>query len=136
MLRLTDLTLPLDHDDTALDAAVRARLKLPPGALRSLTVAKRSYDARKRGHIVLIYSVDVDVGDEAAVLRRVAAEKTPNRVKVTPTPDTTYRFIAKPASSQPLRPIVVGMGPCGLFAALVLAQMGLRPIVLERGKQV
>ena len=136
MLRLTDLTLPLDHDDTALDAAVRTRLKLPSGAVRALAVAKRSYDARKRGQIQLIYSVDVDVADEAAVLKRVAAEKTPNRVKVTPTPDTTYRFVAKPAPDQPLRPIVIGMGPCGLFAALVLAQMGLKPIVLERGKPV
>lgn len=136
MLRLTDITLPLDHADTALDAAVRARLALPPGAVRSLTVAKRSYDARKRGHIQLIYSVDVDVADEAALLKRVARETEPNRVKVTPTPDTTYRFIAKPAPNQPLRPVVVGMGPCGLFAALVLAQMGLRPIVLERGKPV
>lgn len=99
-------------------------------------MAKPSYDARKRGQIQLIYSVDVDVADEAAVLKRVAAETEPNRVKATPTPDTTYRFIAKPAPNQPLRPIVVGMGPCGLFAALVLAQMGLKPIVLERGKQV
>jgi uncharacterized FAD-dependent dehydrogenase len=136
MLRLTDLTLPLDHPDAALDEAVRRRLKLPPGAVRSLTVAKRSYDARKRGQIQLIYSVDVDVPDEAALLKRVARETEPNRVKVTPTPDTTYRFIAKPTPEQPLRPVVVGMGPCGLFAALVLAQMGLRPIVLERGKQV
>lgn len=136
MLRLTDITLPLDHADTAINDAVQARLKLKPGALRSLAVAKRSYDARKRGQIQLIYSVDVDVADEAAVLQRVAAETEPNRVKVIPTPDTTYRFIAKPAPNQPLRPIVVGMGPCGLFAALVLAQMGLKPIVLERGKQV
>jgi len=138
MLRLTDITLPLDHVDTALDDAVRARLKLPAGAVRALTVAKRSYDARKRGHIVLTYSVDVDVdvADEAALLQRVAAEKKPNRVKVTPTPDTTYRFIAKPSPQQVLRPIVVGMGPCGLFAGLVLAQMGLRPIILERGKKV
>lgn len=97
MLRLTDITLPLDHADTAINDAVMARLKLTPGALRSLTVAKRSYDARKRGQIQLIYSVDVDVADEAVVLKRVAAEKTPNRVKVNPMPDTTYRFIAKPA---------------------------------------
>ena len=134
MLRLTDLTLPLDHADSALRDAVLARLKLPACALRSLTVAKRSYDARKRGHIVLTYSVDVDVADEAAVLARASAQS--HRVKVTPTPDTTYRFIARPSPTQVLRPIVVGMGPCGLFAGLVLAQMGLRPIILERGKQV
>ena len=134
MLRLTDLTLPLDHADSALRDAVLARLKLPAGALRSLTVAKRSYDARKRGHIVLTYSVDVDVADETAVLARASAQS--HRVKVTPTPDTTYRFIARPSPTQVLRPIVVGMGPCGLFAGLVLAQMGLRPIILERGKKV
>ena len=134
MLRLTDLTLPLDHADSALRDAVLARLKLPACALRSLTVAKRSYDARKRGHIVLTYSVDVDVADETAVLARASAQS--HRVKVTPTPDTTYRFIARPSPTQVLRPIVVGMGPCGLFAGLVLAQMGLRPIILERGKQV
>ncbi len=136
MLRLTDITLPLDHPDTALDEAARARLTLPAGALRSLTVAKRSYDARKRGHIVLTYSVDVDVADEAAVLARVAKEKKSHRIKVTATPDTTYRFVAGPASAQTLRPLVIGMGPCGLFAGLVLAQMGLRPIILERGKAV
>ena len=136
MLRLTDITLPLDHADTALDEAVGARLKLPAGAVRALTVAKRSYDARKRGHIVLTYSVDVDVADEAAVLQRAAADKKPHRIQVTPTPDTTYQFVAKPSPAQTLRPIVVGMGPCGLFAGLVLAQMGLRPIILERGKRV
>ena len=136
MLRLTDITLPLEHAEPALRDAVLARLKLPAADLRGMTVAKRSYDARKRGHIVLTYSLDVDVADEAAVLRRVAAETRPNRVKVTPTPDTTYRFIARPAPTQARRPIVVGMGPCGLFAGLVLAQMGLRPIILERGKQV
>ncbi|MBW8311533.1 MAG: NAD(P)/FAD-dependent oxidoreductase [Rhizobium sp.] len=136
MLRLTDITLPLDHAETALNDAVLARLKLPTGSLRGVTVAKRSYDARKRGHIVLTYSVDVDVADEAAVLKRVAAETRTNRIKVAPTPDTTYRFIAGPSPEQMLRPIVVGMGPCGLFAGLVLAQMGLKPIILERGKQV
>ncbi len=134
MLRLTDITLPLDHAEPALAQAVLARLGVVAADLRSLSVAKRSYDARKRGHIVLTYSVDVDVADEAAVLKRSASQR--DRVKVTPTPDTTYRFIAKPSPQQTLRPIVVGMGPCGLFAGLVLAQMGLRPIILERGKKV
>ncbi|PZO05405.1 MAG: hypothetical protein DCF27_13900 [Lysobacteraceae bacterium] len=134
MLRLTDITLPLDHAEPALAQAILARLGVVAADLRSLSLAKRSYDARKRGHIVLTYSVDVDVADEAAVLKRSASQR--NRVKVTPTPDTTYRFIAKPSPQQTLRPVVVGMGPCGLFAGLVLAQMGLRPIILERGKKV
>ncbi len=136
MLRLTDITLPLDHPDTALDEAVHARLKLPAGTVQAITVAKRSYDARKRGAIVLTYSVDVEVADEAAVLKRVAAETKANRIKVAPTPDTTYRFVAGPSPAQALRPIVIGTGPCGLFAGLLLAQMGLRPIILERGKAV
>mgnify|MGYP002335777909 CR=1 FL=1 len=136
MLRLTDIHLPLDHPESALTDATLARLKIPAETLRGLTVAKRSYDARKRGAIVLTYAVDVDVADEAAVLKRMSTETRPNRIKVTPTPDTSYRFIAQPAASQPLRPLVIGMGPCGLFAGLVLAQMGLRPIILERGKQV
>ncbi|MCX7034005.1 MAG: hypothetical protein NT046_08550 [Arenimonas sp.] len=136
MLRLTDITLPLDHPDTTLNDAVLARLKLPAGALRGLTVAKRSYDARKRGHIVLTYSVDVDVADEAAVLKRAADDHRPNRIKVSPTPDATYRFVAKPSPAQTLRPIVVGMGPCGLFAGLVLAQMGLISDKRHLGRKV
>ena len=78
--------------------ATLARLKLPAADLRGLTLAKRSYDARKRGHIVLTYSVDVDVADEAAVLKRAASET--HRIKVTPTPDTTYRYVAGPAPTN------------------------------------
>jgi uncharacterized FAD-dependent dehydrogenase len=147
MLRLTDITLPLDHDATALTNAIAARLGVGADALTSYTVARRSYDARRRGAIVLIYAVDVETPAEAEILQRAQADAAQTDAasphirakpgRVMPTPDTRYRFVAR-ACNRPsdIRPIVIGMGPCGLFAALVLAQMGFRPIVLERGKEV
>ncbi|MEW9625712.1 NAD(P)/FAD-dependent oxidoreductase [Rhodanobacter geophilus] len=131
MLRLTDIKLPLDHADDALPAAICAKLGIGPGALRGYTVFRRGYDARKRGAIALIYTLDVELADEAALLARHAGDR-----HVQPTPDTGYRFVAQAPARLEHRPIVIGFGPCGLFAALILAQSGFRPIVLERGKAV
>ncbi|MFS8138782.1 MAG: NAD(P)/FAD-dependent oxidoreductase, partial [Thermomonas sp.] len=136
MLRLTDLKLPLDHDDAALAAAIVTRLGIAADELTSFTVAKRSYDARKRTAIVLIYSVDVATRREPELLQRLQHDPDALGGKVMVTPDTTYKFVAKAPANLPLRPLVIGMGPCGLFAGLVLAQMGFRPIILERGKAV
>ncbi len=136
MLRITDLKLPLDHDEAALSAAIVDRLGIAANELTGYTVAKRSYDARRRGAIVLIYSLDVDTPREAELLQRVKDDPAALGGKVLPTPDTEYKFVAKAPASLPLRPLVIGMGPCGLFAGLVLAQMGFRPIILERGKAV
>ncbi len=138
MLRITELRLPLTHAEPALRAAVLARLGLAPAQLAALQVARRSWDARKKSAVVLIYTVDITLADgvdEAALLARHAGDG-----HIRATPDTRYRFIAQApadflASGRP-RPVVVGFGPCGIFAALVLAQMGLRPIVLERGRPV
>jgi len=143
MLRLTDIKLPLDHAEPALAAAIVARLGLHADELTGYTVAKRSYDARKRGAIVLIYSVDVETPRETDILRRLqldpevsAQGRDAEGGKVVPAPDTTYKPVARAPETLALRPIVIGTGPCGLFAGLVLAQMGFRPIILERGKAV
>ncbi len=136
MLRITDIKLPLGHDKAALAAAIIARLGIRAEELIGYTVAKRSYDARKRTAIVLIYSLDVQTPREPEILQRLQLDPAAMGGKVGETPDTTYKFVAKAPEHLPLRPLVVGMGPCGLFAGLVLAQMGFRPIILERGKAV
>ncbi|GAA4011637.1 NAD(P)/FAD-dependent oxidoreductase [Actimicrobium antarcticum] len=131
MLRLTDVQLPLDHVETALPDAIIARLGITAAELISFTIFKRSYDARKKNAILMIYSLDVVVSDEADVLKRVGG----NRL-VMPAPDTGYHFVATAPAHLRSRPLVIGTGPCGLFAGLILAQMGFKPIILERGKSV
>jgi uncharacterized FAD-dependent dehydrogenase len=136
MLRLTELKLPLDHPDDALPGAIAARLGIDAAELVRHTVVKRSYDARRRHAVTLIYTIDCEIaGDEPALLAHHRGDP-----HVKPAPDMRYRPVACApadfaASGRP-RPLVVGFGPCGIFAALLLAQMGLAPIVLERGKAV
>ncbi|HTZ00510.1 MAG TPA: NAD(P)/FAD-dependent oxidoreductase [Rhodocyclaceae bacterium] len=131
MLRLTELKLPLDHREADLKGAILRRLRLPAKDLLGYTIHRRGYDARKRSNVVFTYSVDLELADEAAVLKRLAGDRN-----LGPTPDMAYRFVAKAPAGFVNRPVVVGAGPCGLFAALLLAQMGFRPILLERGKEV
>jgi uncharacterized FAD-dependent dehydrogenase len=132
MLRITELKLPLDHAPEALPEAICTRLGIAPDELLSFEIARRANDARRKSAILLIYSVDVTLKDEAGVLARIAGDPS-----VKPTPDTEYRFIGKAlANNSKPRPVVIGAGPCGLFAALILAQMGLKPIILDRGKVV
>ncbi len=132
MLRLSEVRLPLDHTPQQLDAAVCAKLDLPADRLPAYTVFKRGYDARKRGAIVLVYALDVETPDEAALLERFASD-----IHVSRTPDMRYApdLAARPANAR-ARPVVIGLGPCGLFAGLILAQLGFAPIILERGKAV
>jgi len=138
MIRITELRLPLDHASEALRAAVLQRLGVADEALREFHVFRRAYDARRKTAIVLIYTLDCTLAtaaQEAQVLQRLQGDP-----HVRESPDTRYRLVAQaPAdfrASQRPRPVVIGFGPCGLFAALILAQMGLCPIVLERGKPV
>ncbi|MDP1028175.1 NAD(P)/FAD-dependent oxidoreductase [Sphingomonas sp. KR1UV-12] len=130
MIRLTELSLPLHHADEALPAAICRRLRITPRELVRHVVARRAHDARDKGDIKLVYSVDVNVRDEAAILNRFRKDRQVQR-----TPDTRYRFVAQ-APEDAARPVVIGAGPCGLFAGLILAQMGYRPIILDRGKVV
>ncbi|AZI35616.1 putative dehydrogenase [Caenibius tardaugens NBRC 16725] len=132
MLRLSGLSLPLDHEPDALPDAICARLGVTREELRAFTIFRRGNDARRRTAILLVYTVDVDLADEAAVLARFADDKD-----VRPTPDMQYRPpVTAPQGWAGLRPVVIGAGPCGLFAGLILAQMGFRPIILDRGKVV
>ena len=128
MLRLTEIKLPLDHAETALAEAARARLGVHPNAVH---VFRRGHDARSRRAIHLVYSLDVEIDDEDGVLARLNADP-----HVARTPDVAYRFPTRAPARLARRPVVVGAGPCGLFAALTLAQMGFRPIILERGRVV
>ncbi len=128
MIRLTELKLPLDHSPDALRDAALARLGVAGG---QVSIFRRGHDARRRGAVKLVYTVDVAVDDEAAVLTRLAGDP-----HVGSTPDTAYRPVARAPDPLPHRPVVVGAGPCGLFAALTLAQMGFCPIILERGREV
>jgi uncharacterized FAD-dependent dehydrogenase len=131
-MRLTELRLPLDHSDADLRAAIVRRLGLADGELIDYTVFRRGHDARKRAAIVLTYTLDLTLRDEAAALARLRGDS-----HVGPTPDTAYRFVARAPEPAPTpRPVVIGSGPCGLFATLLLAQMGFRPLLLERGKAV
>ena len=132
MIRITELSLPLDHPAAALRKAIVTRLKIRDEDLLDFTVFKRSYDARKKNsEISFVYIVDLSVRDEAVVLARFASDQ---HVRVAP--DTRYKVVAQAPDGLAERPIVIGFGPCGLFAALTLAQMGFKPIVLERGRDV
>ena len=137
MIHMTDLRLPLEHTEDELRTTIIERLAIEPEELLAFEIFKRSHDARKKSALSFIYTVDAHVAHPEALLKKFSADP-----HIRPTPNTDYKFVvppieatALPATSLP-RPVVIGFGPCGIFAALLLAQMGLRPIVLERGKAV
>ncbi len=132
MIRINEIKLPLDHEEGELLDAITKKLGIPAEKVISFNVFRRGYDARKKTNIHLIYTLDIIVeGDETALLAKFA-----NDPHVRQTPDMEYKFVAKAPENLTERPIVIGFGPCGLFAGLVLAQMGFNPIIVERGKEV
>ncbi len=132
MLRITEFKLPIDHADEALRPALVQRLGIADSELLDFTLFKRSYDARKKSaELCFIYTIDFTASDEAALLKKFSDDR-----HITIAPDTSYKFVGRAPEQLAERPLVVGFGPCGIFAALLLAQMGFKPIVLERGKEV
>lgn len=154
MIRLTELKLPLDHAEDALPALIARTLGIAAPDIAAVQVHKRSFDARK-AELLQVYIVDVELAPtlgtdvsslppegalparggpspvEAALLAKFAGNP-----HILPSPDMAYHPVGTAPEGLPLRPVVIGFGPCGIFAALLLAQMGFKPIVLERGKTV
>jgi uncharacterized protein len=133
MIRLSELKLPLDHPEHALSELIHATLKISAEDVKSFSVYKRSYDARKQ-KLLLVYIVDVEL--ESARLEAQLLAKFTTNSHIRPAPDMAYHLVAKVKEAPEVRPVVIGFGPCGIFAAMMLAQMGFKPIVIERGKQV
>jgi len=133
MIRLSNIKLPLDHDDQALTQAVLSTLEITKEQLISFNMFRRGYDARQKSNIFLIYTLDVEVATELEM--QLLAMFSENQL-VKQTPDLDYHFVATAPENLQERPIIVGFGPCGLLAGLTLAQMGYNPIILDRGKEV
>ena len=131
MLRLTEIRLGLEHTEAELRAAMLRALGIAEAELVARHVRRRGYDARRSGEIVFVYTLDVEVRDEVALLAKLHG-----RPHVAQAPDETYRYPVRAPASLAKRPVVIGTGPCGIFAGLSLARMGFRPIILERGRIV
>jgi uncharacterized protein len=137
MLRVNEIKLPIEqadtlkHQDDEIKAALLKRLAIPESDLIHFTIFKRGVDARKSQAILYVYSLDVEVKNEANLLVKFKRDQ-----HVNPAPDTSYHFVAQSEKTSNERPVIVGFGPAGIFAALILAQSGFKPIVLERGKEV
>ena len=133
MIRLSNIKLPLDHDDQALAQTILTTLDITADQLISFNMFRRGYDARKKSNIFLIYTLDVEVTSE---LESVLLLKFSDDQLIKATPDLDYHYVAQAPTELTERPIIVGFGPCGLLAGLTLAQMGYNPIILDRGKEV
>ncbi|MEO8074328.1 MAG: FAD-dependent oxidoreductase, partial [Acidobacteriota bacterium] len=131
MLRISEIKLALNHAEDALEAAILAKLQISGDELKNFSIFKRSYDARRKSAIVFVYIVDVETAKDEKLLEKFTGDP-----HVIGTPDTTYKLVGHAPKDLKIRPIVIGTGPCGLFAGLMLAKMGFRPIILERGKSV
>jgi len=130
MIRLRDIALPFDHKEEALAGSILERLRIPEHRLLNFTVVHRSIDARRKDHVVAVYTIDVGLSNEPEVLSRFSQD-----IRISAAPCMNYQ----PPEVGNIRgpsPVVVGSGPCGLFVALILAQLGIEPVLIERGKDV
>ena len=139
MIRISNLQLPLDHNALALNQAILKRLSIQADDMLDYVVHRRGYDARKKSNIMLIYTLDVNTNQNDRLLVSFAGDQL-----IKASPDMSYKFVAHALAdpktptqfNSQKRPLVIGFGPCGLLAGLVLAQMGYKPIILERGAAV
>jgi len=137
MIRITEIKLPIEqadtlkHQDDQIKAAILKRLAITESDLIHFTIFKRGVDARKSHAILYVYSLDVEVKNQSSLLAKFKQDKHVNLA-----PDTGYHFVANSLHPSKHRPVIVGFGPAGIFAALILAQSGFKPIVVERGKEV
>jgi uncharacterized FAD-dependent dehydrogenase len=131
MLRITELKLPLNHSESDFQFAILCRLQINLDELLCYHIFRQSHDARKRDAIQMVYTVDIEVRNEVEILEKFADD-----IHINLSPETEYRLISNALPANKIRPIIIGSGPCGLLATLILAQMGFKPIMLERGKSV
>lgn len=131
MIRVSNIKLPLDHDQPALVDAILARLQISTDQLVDFQIRRRGYDARNKKLITLIYTLDIDTRVDDQLLLQFADDSS-----IRLTPDMEYKYVAQAPTELEQRPLVIGFGPCGLLAGLVLAQMGYKPLIVERGKAV
>ncbi len=116
MLRITDIKLPIDHDEPALKAAILKQLGVSAEALTGFSIFKRSVDARKKNAILYIYTVDIELRNEPTLLKRLKHQR-----QISPSPDIDYHFVARAPGDLKERPVIIGTGPCGIFTGLLLA---------------
>ncbi|MGM8938838.1 NAD(P)/FAD-dependent oxidoreductase [Psychrobacter glaciei] len=134
MIRLTEIKLPLNHAPEDLTTAITTKLKISAEQMASFVMFKRGYDARNKRNIQLIYTLDITLTDSDLTNDLLVRFESDNHVKATP--DTSYKYVGAAPKDLTERPVVIGFGPCGLLAALTLAQMGFKPIIIERGNEV
>ena len=134
MIRLTEIKLPLNHAPEDLTTAITTKLKISAEQMASFVMFKRGYDARNKRNIQLIYTLDITLIDSDLANDLLVQFKSDNHVKATP--DTSYKYVGQAPKDLTERPVVIGFGPCGLLAGLTLAQMGFKPIIIERGNEV
>jgi uncharacterized FAD-dependent dehydrogenase len=130
MIRLRDIILPFDHKPDALAASIVKRLNISDQELLDFTIIRKSIDARRKNNIVAVYTIDVQVKNESELLCEFSKD-----IRISAAPCMSYQMPTV-GDIHGLRPVVVGSGPCGLFAALIFARLGFKPILIERGKDV